>query len=273
MTDVKQDETQAAPSEAPEQAPQHPAIEALPGLAQALLAAASPTHGAIAKLVEQLSRGDNMGQLLSEAMAASEVPEVKALREKIKKAHDNINKWTEDAEAIVKPTLNVPSEEDQKKLDSEYKAKVQEFNGYDLVFKNEIGKSEELSDFSDLSLATFLGDVPRRKGKAASTAGASGISRPRVTSVEYGFGTNAESVEYKKVGDEDSSTFTHLAVELKKNISGYSVAASDFYPAWMTQNGLTENGDWRSLPALTTFAWSATDDKGKTHNIWVRVVK
>lgn len=263
-TPVKPDETQAETA-------QTPSVEALPPLAQALLSASQSTHSAIEKLVADLSKGDNVGQLMTEAIAESTDAEVKTLRDKIEKAHASINSWTKAAEDKVRPTLEIPSEEKIKELDGQYKAKIAEYNGYDLVFKSEVAKDDDL-DSGSLSLSTYLGDLPKRKGKS-TPAGTSGISRPRVSKVEYGKGLDRDKITFKMVGDNDSSTFSHLAVELKKNVSGYSVAASDFVESWLTQNGQPANGDWRDLPEVTTFSWSATDDKGETQNFWVRVTR
>lgn len=243
-------------------------------LAGALVDNSAQTFKDYNETVTKLEAGDNIGALLSEAIAKSDDPEVVKLRATIERAENAIQKARGEAEAKVKPTLEVPTEEQIKDLETKLKALMADVQGYNLVFANALSQSE-LKD-QDITLETFNGALKRRKGKASAATG-TGPARPRVI-VEYAYQTNepdAKSDVWKfAASDPKQSSFSALAMQLKKDFSGYAVNAGDFVPAWNTQNQLPEDEkDWQRHNEVETFNWSLTDDKGKTHSVWVRVTK
>lgn len=243
-------------------------------LAGALIDNSAKTYAEYNETVTKLEAGDNVGALLSEAIAKSDNPEVVKLRATIDRAENTIKKARGEAEALVKPTLEIPTDEQIKDLETKLKALQADVAGYDLIFANALEQSELKGQ--DITVANYHGALKRRKGKSTTATG-TGPARPRVI-VEYAYSTNepdAKSDAWKfAASDPKQSSFSALAMQLKKDISGYAVNAGDFVPAWNVQNQLPEDEkDWQRHNEVETFSWSATDDKGKTHTVWVRVTK
>jgi len=245
-----------------------PELTELPFLGQALVENADPTFKAYGELVTKLNAGDNVDAMVKDAVANSTEDEVVKLRATIDRAEKAAAKAREQAEALVKPTLEVPTDEQIAEMTTKLKGLDADIRGYNLVFANALAQSDEFKG-SDLTLESYLGALPKRKGRSSAATG-TGPSRPRVI-VEYAYG---DSDEFKFAGpDKDKSSFSALAMVLKKDISGYAVSASDFIPAWNTQNDKPETADWQDHDEVSNFTWTANDDKGKTHTVKVRVTK
>lgn len=221
-------------------------------------------NSVVAELKEvagKLNRTGDRGKLISEAIESSEDADVVKLRAQIQKAHDAINKLTAQAEELVKPTLEIPSEEEINTLKAEQKRLSALFNTYDTTFVNEVK-----SNYPELSLTNYFGELPKGKGTSSAATG-NGPARPRVSSVEV---SDSQNGTYNKVtlgtksDGTKASTFSALIVFLKKDADA-SVSASELHDAWLKQNGVS---DWNSVPEVSTFTYSVNS---KTY--WVRVTK
>jgi len=234
-------------------------------LAGMVLGKARDLFSQLTKLATKLNAVGNVGELLSEAVKESEDEKVVELKAKIDKAHNLINEWTKEAEAIVKPTLEIPSEDEVKAQEEAYKALVSQVKMFDGVFSTEVKPTHP-----DLNIYAYLGDIPKAKRAGISGAKAGqgeGTSRPRVDEIAVSLDNGAT---YTKVEKDGKSSFTTLAQWVKKE-TGEVVGATDFHEAWFEQNGNVK--DWTSLPTNTEFSYSVTDSKSKTHQFMVRVTK
>ena len=257
---------------APEQTDSTPAkvvpdVSALPPLAMALLTGARDKYSEIVKIAETQNKVGDRGQLVSEAVKNSDNPEVVAINKKLEKANELILKLQKDAEALVIPTLDIPSEEKLAEMDKQYKELATELNTFNNVFTGETKK-----DHPNLSIFDYLGELPKGKRGAKSGQG-TGTSRPRVSSVEYTHDVNGNE-GWTKVGSnndkgEFKSSFSHLVQQIKKD-TGADVSASDLHEAWKAQNGNV--ADWTDLPENSTFIYKVynADQKEFTYNVRVQ---
>jgi len=250
-----------------------PEVSTLPELAQTMYSASAPLWQTITDRLTYITRGENRGKLLGEAVSASEDAKVMALVAQIAKANENILAWQKEAESIVAPTLEIPSEDDVKAAEDLLKKDLTLWNSYDTVFKSQLANAPELPDDISLDLNDYHGAFPRRRGTATKQA-ASGIQRPRFSSVEWGEGVNPESVNFVRVGDDKNSNLTHFAVALRQAIPGIDLEPKEILPEILMQNNLQKDSDWRLLPDSPNLAnFVRKGDDGKDHNVWVRVTK
>lgn len=244
--------------------PSLPSREDLDMLSQALLSAAEPKMSELQKIAEQQKKTGDVGKLLSEAIEASEDPDVVKRREMIAKAHEAINKFTKEAEELVKPTLTIPTDEELELMDSKYKVLASELNSFNSAFQVETSKA-----FEGLSIYDYIGELPGKRRGAKAGQG-TGTARPRVTSIEYT--TDVNSDKYTKAEANGKSTFSVLSQIIKGQI-GEVITAGDFAEAWVTQNGKKDVQEWVDLPEVSEFVYSQTDGEGKTHEYKIRVTK
>jgi hypothetical protein len=212
-------------------------------------------------IADKQAKVGDVGKLLSEAIAESDNADVKKLLGVIEKAHAAINRATAEAEALVKPTLDIPSDEQLKEMDTQYKTLSSELNALNIVFSNEVHKT-----YPELDLFDYVGQLPGKR-KGAKAGQGTGMARPRVTSIEYTQDQN--KANYVKAEKDGKSTFSILS-QLVKEATGETVSASDFHDEWNKQNGVK---DWSENNEVSEFTYSVTDAKGKTHSYWVRVTK
>ena len=244
--------------------------ENLPVLAQAILSAAEGVFSELKAVADEQAKSGNTGQIITDAIKTSEVPEVVAIRKRLEKLNDQLLEAQTKAEELVRPTLDIPSDERLKELDTQYKEKASQMNAYAQVFTNEVMRDDNIPDDAKITLYTYTGELPGRKRGARPGQGA-GTFRPRLKSVEYTMDLTGEK-GWVKVGDDESSTLTNMATVIKSETK-VPTAASDLYPAWVSANGLPETGDWNELNTVTDFVYSVTDEKQKTHQYKIRVTK
>jgi hypothetical protein len=222
---------------------------------------ARAAHEKLTEVTGKLNASGNVGQLLSEALQNSEDSEVQELLRKVEKAQEAINSWTKAAEDKVKPTLKIPSEDETKALEDQYKTYVSQLKTFDTVFTNEVK-----ADYPELSIYDYVGDIPKAR-KSGGTTGAKagqgeGTSRPRVKEIAV---STDNGNSYSRVENKDGkSTFSTLVMWFKKE-TDESISASDLHEAWTEQNG---GKDWNKLPEQTTFAYSLAGT-----NYFVRVTR
>lgn len=238
------------------------AVEDLGFLAGAVVKQSEERMNSLKAIADKQAKVGDVGKLLSEAIAASEDPEVKKLLAVVEKANQAINRATKEAEARVKPTLSIPSEDELKAMDTEYKTLSSELNALNIVFVNEVQKT-----YPDLTLFDYVGELPGKRRGAKAGQG-SGMARPRVNSVEFTQDTNGEK-DYVKVEKDGKSTFSLLSAAILKE-TGETVSAGDFHEEWTKQNGVK---DWTELPEVSKFTYSVTDKAQKTTTYWVRVTR
>lgn len=237
-----------------------PAIDTLPeGMAQLAVAKAETLMTQLKTVSATINAANNMGDLLSEAIKNSADPKVKEHLARIEKANEAILNWTKEVEAIVKPTLSVPTDEEIKAAEEKYKALVSNVKTMDTVFTGEVADL-----YPNLSIYDYVGELPkgRRNSTGAKAGQGEGSSRPRVTEIAVSV-DNGET--YTKVEKDGKSTFSVLTQWLKKE-TGETVGASDLHEAWFEQNGNVK--DWNSLPEQSTFNYSLKDK-----SYFVRVTK
>lgn len=239
-----------------------PPLESLSVLASALVQSAKPKYDEIKAVADKQAKVGDVGQLLSEAIENSEDAKVKELRAKREKAAEAILRFDKEMEAIVKPTLEIPTDEQLAEMDTLYKTLASELNTFNGVFTTEVSK-----DHADISLFDYIGELPGKRRGAKQGQG-TGTSRPRVTSVEVTMDKNGEQ-GYEKVGKDGKSTFSHLSLWVKGK-TGEIHGASDFHKAWTESLGIK---DWTDAPEVSKFAYSVTDKDSKTHQFWVRVTR
>lgn len=237
-----------------------PSVDDLPeGLAQLAVMKAETLMNKVKAVATKLSAANNIGELLSEAVKTSDDPKVKENLAKIEKANQALINWQKEIEEIVKPTLSVPSDEEIKKLDEEYKALVSNVKTMDTVFTGEVSDLHP-----DLTIYDYVGELPkgRRSSTGAKAGQGEGSSRPRVSEIAV---STDNGQNYSKVEKDGKSTFSVLTGWLKKE-TGETVGASDLHEAWFEQNGNVT--DWTALPEQTTFNYSLKDK-----SYFIRVTK
>lgn len=231
-------------------------------LAQALIATAEGKYAEIKAVAEKQAKVGDVGQLLSDGIDNSTDPKVVELRKKRENAAAAILKFDKEMEAIVKPTLSIPTDEELAEMDVTYKTLASELNTFNTVFTTEVSK-----DHPGTTLFDYTGELPgKRRGVKAGQG--TGMSRPRVKSVEYTHDKNGEE-GWKKAEKDGKSTFSHLILAIKTE-TGEVPSATDFHEAWNASNGVKE---WTDNPEVSKFAYSVTDKEGKTHDYWVRVTR
>lgn len=237
-----------------------PARESLPPMAGQILSLVEPRFTRITEIATEQDKVGDVGKLLSEAIESSKDKKVIELRKKVEEANEFILKATKSMEEVVKPTLNVPSDEELAKLDEEYKALASEINTYNGVFSMETRNVKD-----GLTVFDYFGNLPGKK-RGAKTGQGTGTSRPRVSKIEYTQDVNGKE-GWKPAEKDGKSTFSILAAALKADSDNeVDITAGDFHGAWTDQNG---KKDWSDLPDVTTFVYQA-DDK---HRWMVRVTK
>lgn len=264
-------ETAVAPEETTEteavEESKQPALpeDKLPPLNQSLLSAAREIYGRVEAIVTKQNSVGDVGKMLSEAIEASEDPEIVKMRERIEKANKVINDTLKMAEEKVKPTLKIPSEEELAALETDRKEQSQSFQAFANAFDVELTRSKVAEK---VTLTDYTGSLPGKRRGAKPGSGA-GTSRPRLKSVEYTTDLNGEK-GWTRVGDDKSSTFTHLLQSIKKE-TGAVLSAQDLHEEWMKQNSGAD--DWTDLPEVSTFAYSVTGKDNKSTVYHIRATK
>ena len=240
--------------------------ENLPPLAVALLTAADPVYSELSGVVATIDKVGDVGKLLSEGIASSEDKRVVALRKKAEEAEKVAASAIADAEKIVKPTLDIPSEAELTALDTKQKDLSGALTSFANAFETEIKRNKVEGD---VTLFTYTGALPGRKRGAKSGQGA-GTSRPRVKSVEYTHDMHGKD-GWQRLGDAESSTFSDLLQVIKKE-TGESLSANDLHAAWYEQNGKVSQ--WKDIPTeVSTFTYPVTGADKKETFYFVRVTK
>lgn len=258
MTEVQAPE---ATADKAVEAPKAPARDSLPPMAGQILNLVESRFTRVTEIATEQDKVGDVGKLLSEAIEASTDKKVIELRKKVNEANEFILKAQKSMEETVKPTLNVPSDEEIAKLEEEYKTLASEINTYNGVFTMETRNVK-----ADLTVFDYFGQLPGKK-KGAKAGQGQGTSRPRVQKIEYTQDVKGEQGWKDAVNAEGKSTFSVLAQALKKDSDGkVDIVAADFHTAWTDQNG---KKDWSDLPDVTTFVYQADD----SHRWHVRVTK
>lgn len=236
-----------------------PDVNSLGEFASLVVAKAKGVMTQLKSVSDKLQAAGNIGDLLSEAIKNSDDEKVKANLAKIEKANAMLIEWAKENEAIVKPTLAVPSDEELNALETAYKGFVSNVKTLDTVFTTEVAGT-----YPNLTLYSYVGDMPKgRKGSTGAKAGqGEGQSRPRVSEIAVSVD---DGKTYSKVEKDGKSTFSVLTQWLKKE-TGETVGATDLHEAWFEQNGNVT--DWTALNEQTTFNYSL---KGKS--FFIRVTK
>lgn len=259
MTETATPEVTAPEAENTTQAP---ARETLDALSQALLSACEPKMAELKSISEKQAAIGNVGKALSEAIEQSQDEDVVKRRQVIEKANEAILRVTKELEELVKPTLNLPTDEELELMDTKYKVLASEVNSYNQAFVVETSKA-----FDGLSVFDYLGDMPGKR-RGAKTGQGTGSARPRVKSIEYRNAMETGS-EFTKAEKNDKSTFSILSGVIKDETKEI-VTAGDFHDAWLEQTGVK---DWNDAPEVSTFVYSLTDGEGKNHQYEIRVTK
>lgn len=216
------------------------------------------------EIAAQQEKVGDVGKLLTEAIESSTDKKVVELRKKVEEANQFILDASKAMEKIVKPTLNVPSDEELAKQEEEYKALANEINTYGGVFHEEVKR-----EHPELSVFDYYGQLPGKKRGAKSGQG-QGTSRPRVNKIEYTEDQKGEQ-GWKTAEKDGKSTFSVLSQVIKSATdNAVDVSARDFHEAWTDQNG---KKDWSELPDVTTFVYTATGPNDKRYSWTVRVTK
>jgi hypothetical protein len=230
------------------EAPKAPARESLPPMAGQILNLVEGRFTRITEIAAEQDKVGDVGKLLSEAIAESKNKQVVELRKKVEEANEFILKATKSMEEVVKPTLNVPSDEELAKMDEEYKTLASEINTYNGVFSMETRNVKD-----GLTVFDYFGQLPGKKRGAKSGQG-TGTSRPRVSTIEFTQDVKGEQ-GWKHAQKDGKATFSILAAALKADSDNeVDVNAGDLHKDWTGQNG---NKDWSDLPDVTTFIFTA----------------
>lgn len=256
-------ELATAPETTPEaeNTPSVPARDTLDVLSQALLSATEPKMEALKKIAEKQAAVGNVGKALSDAIESSTDEDVVKRREAMEKANQALIRLQKECEELVKPTLDLPSDEALAEMDLQYKVYASEINSFNQAFQVETSKVYE-----GLSVYDYLGEMPGKRRGAKAGQG-TGSARPRVKSIEFR-NTPGEG-EFTKAEKNDKSTFSVLS-QVIKEATGEVISAGDFHDAWNDQNGVK---DWNDNTEVSTFIYSLTDGEGKTHEYEIRVTK
>lgn len=244
-----------------ENTPSAPARDTLDVLSQALLSATEPKMAELKKIADKQAAVGNVGKALSEAIESSDNEDVVKRRNAMEKANEALIRLQKECEELVKPTLDLPSDEELTEMDLQYKVLASEINSFNAAFQVETSKV-----FEGLSVYDYLGEMPGKRRGAKAGQG-TGTARPRVKSIEYR--NTPGSGEFTKAEKNDKSTFSILSSIIKDETSEV-IGAGDFHDAWISQVGVK---DWNDAPEVSTFVYSLTDGEGKTHQYEVRVTK
>lgn len=236
-----------------------PDVDSLGEFASLVVTKAKLKMNELKAVSDKLQAAGNIGDLLSEAIKNSDDEKVKANLQKMEKANAMLIEWAKENEAIVKPTLSVPSDEEMTALETAYKGFVSNVKTLDTVFTSEVAGT-----YPNLTLYDYVGDMPKgRKGSTGAKAGqGEGQSRPRVSEIAVSVDNGTT---YNKVEKDGKSTFSVLTQWLKKE-TGETVGATDLHEAWFEQNGNVT--DWTALNEQTTFNYSLKDK-----SFFIRVTK
>jgi hypothetical protein len=215
------------------------------------------------KIAAKQATANDMGKLIDEAIASSELEEVAKRRETVAKANEAILRITKEMEELVKPSLKVPSDEELEEMELKYKVLASEVNSYNGAFVTETSKV-----FEGLTIFDYLGEIPGKR-RGAKVGQGSGTVRPRVNKIEYT--TDVNSDEYKQAEKNGKSTFSVLA-QIVKDETGVSVGAGDFAEAW-TGAYDKKPEQWQDLPESSNFVYSVTGEDQKTTEFKVRVTR
>lgn len=251
-----------APVAEDQSAPQTPDVDSLNPLAQMLVQTAQGKMDELKSVASKQASAGDVGKLLSDAIEESNDEEIVKYRERIQKAHEAINQMTKAMEDKIRPTLSIPTEDELKELDSQYKTLASELNSFNGVFTSEVAKAG-----LDVSIFDYVGELPGKRRGAKAGQG-TGTARPRVKSVEYTTDLNGDN-GWVKAEKDGKSSFSHLIQEIYKQTKE-SVSAGDLHEAWLSQLGIKE---WTDAPEVSKFNYSLTDGEGKTHQYWVRVTR
>lgn len=257
---------------APEVTPETPETEAakldesiLSEMAAMALSRVKPDFERVTEIVAEQNKTGDIAQVLSDAIENSKKKDVVELRKRVEEANAFIIEARKSMEAAVKPTLNLPTEEDLAKLDAEYKAAASRINTYNGVFE-----AETLQNGKQYSVYDFLGNLPGKK-RGAKTGQGEGSARPRVRTIEITTDLAGEQGWKLVENKEGKSTFSVLAQFIKSATDGgVDLPATDYSDNWVAQNG---GKTWQDVNDLSTFHVSATGEGGKTYDWNVRVVK
>lgn len=244
-----------------------PDVASLPPMAKMVLDQLSTRFSRITKISATQEKVGDVGKLLSEAVEASTDPEIVKARKAVEQFNQKILDLNKAMEAKVKPTLNVPSDEELAKLDEEYKDLASQINTYNGVFQAEV---KQQGEHPDLTVFDYFGNLPGKK-RGSKPGANTGISRPRVSTIEYTEDVNGVD-GWHKAEKDGKSTFSVLSQILKSATDGkVDASASDFNDAWTSQNHVT---DWQKLNDVTTFIYDAGPaENGKQYRWMVRVTK
>lgn len=227
--------SEATPETTAPETPQIPSRDSLPLFVQSVLTAMEPEWETYKSLSAERDRAAKVPQLLFEAIEKSEDAEVVKARKRKEQLQKQLDDVDTALENLVRPTLDVPTEERAKEIDTILKGKDVDIAGYSLVFTTEIGKNEDYKDY-DLTLESYLGALPKRTKASASTG--TGPGRPRVI-VRVAKGNNPDKVKDEDFvypgGSADNASFTDLAMYFKKEIDGYDPTASELSNEWLAQ--------------------------------------
>lgn len=243
--------------------PSVPARDTLDVLSQALLNAAQPKMAELTKIAAKQAAVGNVGKALDDAINASTDEDVVKRRAAMEKANEALIRLQKECEELVKPTLDLPSDEELNEMDLQYKVYASELNSFNAAFQVETSKVYE-----GLSVFDYLGELPGKRRGAKAGQG-TGTIRPRVTSIE--FRNTPGTGDYTKAEKNGKSTFSVLSAMIK-DATQEVIGAGDFSEAWCSQNGVKVE-DWATLSEVSTFIYSLTDGEGKNHQYEVRVTK
>lgn len=253
--------TTETPAPEADNTPSVPARDTLDVLSQALLSATEPKMAELKKIADKQAAVGNVGKALSDAIESSTDEDVVKRREAVEKANAAILRLSKEMKELVKPTLDLPSDEALAEMDLQYKVYASEINSFNQAFQVETSKVYE-----GLSVFDYLGEMPGKRRGAKAGQG-TGSARPRVKSIEYR--NTPGSGEFTKAEKNDKSTFSILS-QIIKDETKEVISAGDFHDAWLDQNGVK---DWNDNNEVSTFVYSLTDGEGKTHEYEIRVTK
>lgn len=259
---VNPETTEEVTDEQAETASQKPELASLGVLGPALVEAATPKVEEIKAIAAKQASAGDVGKLMTEAIEQSTDAEVVKRREAIQKANEAINKFTKEMEAILRPSLKIPSEAELAEMDTQYKTLAAELDSFNKAFTSAVGKN-----YPDLTLFDYVGEIPGKRRGAKAGQG-TGTARPRVSSVEYTKDLSGET-GWVKAEKEGKSSFSHLIQAWQKETK-QTISAGDLHAAWLESQKVKE---WTDTPEVSTFTYSFTDDEGKSHQYWVRVTR
>ena len=213
------------------------------------------------------SATEGAAALMTELIDKSEDEEIVQRRERIQKANDAINRMQAEMEDMVRPQLNIPSEEQITALKDEAAKQHKAFKQLADLFNSQAdvaGLKKENDE--PVTIWDYVKPLPgmRKSTGSTSTAGTTNIRRPRVKKVEVAKGLNPQNGDYKRVGDAEKSTFSHLVKWIREQYKE-NVETPDLHKAWFKA---VSTEDFDNIPEVSTFSYSV---KGNT--FWVRITK